>query len=865
MATFNASSTGANISLQDGSFTYWISGLSAPSGMETAVTTGTTFIETDSAGNGMQAIWGGTGFTYADPTFDTSGAPTIYRSELTDGTATSLTTLDAQNNTVYTLTGFSLALGGIPRPTIADIFSGNDSITSGSGNDTLDAGTGNDTVKAGPGDDMIAGSIGSDSLDGGAGTDTVSYLNGSAALSLTLNNTGGGTATIGAANDTLVAIENIIGTDGFGDTITGGSQANLFNGKGGNDSLIGGDGNDTLIGGSGIDTLKGGNGSDWVSFADDYAVVAMDLTAGTHTVGGVVETHSSIENIIGGYYADSLTGGATANELQGGNGNDTLIGAGGNDTLIGGTGADSMAGGDGADRLDGSTDGSYQSVADTLAGGMGNDYYLIEGSYYNVFDQVVESSGQGTDTVELVSSSYTSKGYALAANVENLIVSNTINYATAIASGNALDNVITAKTPYNAYSYYVGTHKLYGCAGNDTITGSHSNDTLNGGAGDDLMVGGRGSDVYFVNTAGDVVRERAVDSGTDKIVTTLTTILSANVEDGTLLGVAGAANLTGNASSNVLRGNQNSNKLDGLDGYDNLFGGAGNDTLLGGLGNDTLNGGMGNDTLNGGDGTDTVDFSNLGVAVTVNLATAAAQVTGAGSDTITNCENATGGVWNDKLTGTSGANTLAGNNGDDTLIGQAGNDYLYGGNGNDNLQGGADIDYLSGDVGDDKLFGGAGVDVYYGGTGADTFYFDTKEMAGFDTVADFVSGEDKIAIDQSAFGGIGDGDTAIEGAIMKYGAGGFAKGAEMVIFTHGYLASNTNPMTADAAAAIGSASAAYAVGDDRLFVLDNGNYGHLYLFHSANANALVEAAELQLIGLLTNAPDTVLSDYMFVA
>jgi Ca2+-binding RTX toxin-like protein len=379
------------------------------------------------------------------------------------------------------------------------------------------------------------------------------------------------------------------------------------------------------------------------------------------------------------------------------------------------------------------------------------------------------------------------------------------------------------------------------------------------------MVGGRGSDVYFVNTAGDVVRERAVDTGTDKIVTTLTTTLSANIEDGTLLGVASAADLTGNASSNTLRGNQNANKLDGLDGHDNLFGGAGNDTLLGGMGNDALNGGMGNDTLNGGDGTDSVDFSNLGVAITLDLSNAAAQATGAGSDTITNCENATGGMWDDKLTGNSGANNLAGNYGNDTLIGQAGNDYLYGGSGNDNLQGGADIDYLSGDAGDDKFFGGAGVDVYYGSTGADTFYFDVKEVAGFDSVSDFVSGEDKIAIDQSAFGGIGNGDTTINNAVTKYGAGGFGTGAEMVIFTHGYLASNTNPTTADAAAAIGSASAAYAAGDDRLFVLDNGGYGHLYLFHSANANALVEAAELQLIGILTNAPDTVLSDYLFVA
>lgn len=888
MANFNAASTAANIALLDSAFTYWISGQPAANSLETSVTTGTLFIESDAAGQGAQGIWTGTGFTYAAPTFATSGGNTVFRSELTGGTATGLTVLDAQNNTVFTLNGFSLALSATPRPTIADLFSGNDSITTGAGNDTIDAGTGNDTVKAGLGDDLIYGTVGSDSLDGGAGTDTVTYFNGTAALNLTLNNTGGGTASIGASSDTLVSIQNVIGTETFGDTISGGAEANLFQGRGGNDSLVGGGGNDTLVGGSGIDTLNGGAGNDWASFAEEYSAVIMDLTAATHTVGGSTESHSGLENIIGGYYNDSLTGNAAANELQGGNGGDTLTGAAGNDTLIGGTGADSLVGGDGADRLDGNADGYYQSIADTLVGGAGNDYYLIEANYYSgVFDQVVESAGQGTDTVELVANYYANYGYALAANVENLIVTNTYYYGTnTTAAGNALDNVITAKNaPYNAYSYYYNSVKLYGDAGNDTLYGSHGGDTLHGGAGNDLMAGGRGNDVYYINSAGDKVQERA-NYGQDKIVTTLSKTLSgglANIEDATLLSVGTALNLTGNASNNTLRGNQLDNKLDGQDGSDNLFGGAGNDTLLGGLGNDSLNGGMGNDVITGGDGVDTVDFSNLGVAITVNLATTTGQATGAGNDTITGCENATGGMVNDKLTGTADANTLNGMNGNDTLDGLAGNDYLYGGNGldtllggagfdylvggadNDVLKGGADTDNLMGDAGDDKLFGEAGSDVYSGSTGADIFYFDVKEVAGFDTISDFATGEDRIAIDQSAFGGIGDGDTAIEGGVMKFGAGGFATSAELVIFTHGYSASNTAPLLTDAAAAIGSATSAYAVGDDRLFMLDNGSYGHLYLFHSANANALVEATELQLIGMLTNQPDTVLGDYLFVA
>lgn len=48
-------------------------------------------------------------------------------------------------------------------------------------------------------------------------------------------------------------------------------------------------------------------------------------------------------------------------------------------------------------------------------------------------------------------------------------------------------------------------------------------------------------------------------------------------------------------------------------------GGAGNDFLLGGNGDNVLVGGLGNDFIEGGDGIDTADFSDLDVAVNVNL------------------------------------------------------------------------------------------------------------------------------------------------------------------------------------------------------------------------------------------------------
>ena len=49
-----------------------------------------------------------------------------------------------------------------------------------------------------------------------------------------------------------------------GDTVIGGAEINVFNGKGGNDLLEGGAGNDTLHGNDGDDQLGGGDGNDFL-------------------------------------------------------------------------------------------------------------------------------------------------------------------------------------------------------------------------------------------------------------------------------------------------------------------------------------------------------------------------------------------------------------------------------------------------------------------------------------------------------------------------------------------------------------------------------------------------------------------------
>jgi Ca2+-binding RTX toxin-like protein len=226
---------------------------------------------------------------------------------------------------------------------------------------------------------------------------------------------------------------------------------------------------------------------------------------------------------------------------------------------------------------------------------------------------VIELANEGTDAVN------SSISLTLPANVENLILTGTAGRS---GTGNALDN---------------------------TLTGNDGSNVLNGLLGADTLVGGLGDDTYYVDDSGDVVIE-LVGEGTDRVISTISTTLSENVENLTLLGTE-AIEGTGNALNNVVVGNTASNILSGLGGNDRLTGNAGDDTLLGGDGNDRLIGGAGIDFLDGGEGNDTLtDTSGSG------------------------CFN--GGAGTDRLTGGASAEIYLGGVGNDTLTTGAGNDVI---------------------------------------------------------------------------------------------------------------------------------------------------------------------------------------------
>ena len=140
-------------------------------------------------------------------------------------------------------------------------FNGTGTFT-GTGNElanTIVGGAYEDLLQGGGGNDTLIGGQGGDLLRGGDSVDTVSYATASAGVDARLL---AGVLNQGdALGDGYDSIENLTGSD-FNDTLIGGTDDNLLEGRSGNDLLVGYLGNDTLVGGAGSDILSGEVGND---------------------------------------------------------------------------------------------------------------------------------------------------------------------------------------------------------------------------------------------------------------------------------------------------------------------------------------------------------------------------------------------------------------------------------------------------------------------------------------------------------------------------------------------------------------------------------------------------------------------------
>lgn len=249
----------------------------------------------------------------------------------------------------------------------------------GSGNDTVDGNAvdnllrgngGNDTLRGLGGNDILIGDLGADTLDGGEGDDTADYQYSGVGITVDLLDSAQNAG--GAAGDTLISIENVLGTS-QADTFRGNGKLNWFWGSDGDDTVDGRGGNDKLWGEGGDDTIDGSQGRDRIN-------------------GG-----GGSDLILGGDDNDKLFGNAGHDTIQGGSGNDILHGQGGNDHLFGDAGNDTMTGGGGNDVF--YFDGGADRITDFAGDRLRFDESLWGGTTISKSDALSYGSVIGSDTV----------------------------------------------------------------------------------------------------------------------------------------------------------------------------------------------------------------------------------------------------------------------------------------------------------------------------------------------------------------------------------------------------------------------------------------------------------------------------------
>ena len=366
-----------------------------------------------------------------------------------------------------------------------------------------------------------------------------------------------------------------------------------------------------------------------------------------------------------------------------------------------------------------------------------------------------------------------------------------------------IDSITAWQLPEYTLEHYTlktsaaSSHVVTGTTSAETLTGTDAADMLIGQGGADTLRGGLGDDTYVVSVAGTTVTE-AFDAGIDTVRSSVSFVLSENVENLTLTGT-GSIDATGNSQSNILVGNAGDNVIRG---------GAGNDILTGGLGNDTFafSKGSGSDIITdfqagagAGDIAQIDDYgftSFAGVQAAMSQHGADVYLALSPTDTLVFRDHTladfsaddfrlpsdlpvsgsymrveTGTIGNDTVVGTGSNNYLDGKGGSDTLVGGWGDDtyrvYSGGtttiverpGEGVDTVEAYASYtlpgnvenfkamtwnvsatgngldNRIWGSGGSETLNGKAGNDWLSGGAGNDTFVY--EKGSGFDTIADF--------------------------------------------------------------------------------------------------------------------------------
>ena len=357
---------------------------------------------------------------------------------------------------------------------------------------------------------MLHGGIGDDVLDGGDGVDTASYSNAApdgARGEITAGGFGGVTANLGTGGasgsfgaDTLIGIENLIGSsgddvligDGRRNSLSGGAGNDLLQGEGGGDILVLGEGSDTAQGGSGADriviglgnaSISGGKGFDTIELGDLEGKVVLDF--GKLSYSAKLQTPVPVWADTGTAEVRAFSHDGTASQLTPELVREAqAVFANSNDDLM--------------RLLPGADDPQYaEFLVRTIEEKVGytGDFSSIESVVGGAATTRI-FAGAGKDSYD---------GTASANDILDLgRIKSGVKFD--LASG-ATDNGLLDGDSYLGIEQIVGTQHadrlladggdnlLLGDRGDDYLRGRGGHDTLDGGSGDDMLNGGGGNDL----------------------------------------------------------------------------------------------------------------------------------------------------------------------------------------------------------------------------------------------------------------------------------------------------------------------------------------------------------------------------------
>jgi Ca2+-binding RTX toxin-like protein len=349
------------------------------------------------------------------------------------------------------------------------------------GNDVLHGTPDRDVIWGGEGDDEIFGSLGNDLLCGGPGADLIHGGRGNDEVD---GGAGAGDQAIGDLGD-----DKVMGGAGGEDEVAGDLGIDIVNGGPGNDDLVPGD--------YGWDRMSGGAGrGDIASFATKVAGgkgTGVWASLAAHRAGG--DGHDRLfgfESLEGSAFRDTLIGTKQGNVISGGLGDDHLLGGGGPDTLQGGQGTDGCKGAKGRTVSCGTEKppkaSAYVQLNPTPGGGAG--LQIVGGGGPDEFTVAFDEATQ-TFAVSAAKGLAIGPGCTRPAGGANQV---------ACAAGGLGRWLMADLGPGNdtlrveGSLLAVGSVRLAGGFGNDTIKAGPEDDLIESGPGSDRLYGGAGAD-----------------------------------------------------------------------------------------------------------------------------------------------------------------------------------------------------------------------------------------------------------------------------------------------------------------------------------------------------------------------------------